>query len=166
MSYKVVFDAANEPFRHLFFVAPGLLFVVVGALMVFRPQVLEAMGFRASRRFQPAFGWFFLIFAVLWTGVAGIGVVGGDLAAGADLRAGRCEVLEGRVENLESLPKQESFSLDGVRFEYSDYVVAPGFSHTAAHGGPLREGLPVRLCHADGHILRLEIGANGATPAR
>ncbi len=43
---------------------------------------------------------------------------------------GRFEVVEGLVENFDPMPssghKMESFSVNGVRFEYSDFVVTPG----------------------------------------
>jgi hypothetical protein len=45
----------------------------------------------------------------------------------------------------------------GVRFQYSDYVITAGFNNTSSHGGPIREGLPVRIWYLDGEILRLDI---------
>jgi hypothetical protein len=36
----------------------------------------------------------------------------------------------------------------------------PGFRQTASHGGPIREGLPVRIWYSNGEMLRLEIQAN------
>ena len=53
---------------------------------------------------------------------------------------------------------EECFSVNAVRFCYSGWEMAPtGFNEDAAHGGPIREGLPVRIAYSDGHILRLEI---------
>ena len=51
----------------------------------------------------------------------------------------------------------EHFDVHGVEFNYSDYIVSAGFNNTASHGGPIRPGLPVRICYRDGEILRLEI---------
>ena len=51
----------------------------------------------------------------------------------------------------------EQFDIAGVSFSYSDYVITAGFNNSASHGGPIREGLPVRVCHRNGEILRLEV---------
>ncbi|GAC1417844.1 MAG: hypothetical protein NVSMB69_18760 [Novosphingobium sp.] len=51
----------------------------------------------------------------------------------------------------------EHFDVAGVTFSYSDYVITAGFNNSASHGGPIREALPVRICHRDGEILRLEV---------
>jgi hypothetical protein len=53
--------------------------------------------------------------------------------------------------------KMESFTVNGVKFEYSDFVVTPGFNNATSHGGPIREGLPVRISHIDNTILKLEV---------
>jgi hypothetical protein len=161
MSYETVFQADN-PVRNLSFAAFGLVFVVVGALRVFRPEMLTTIGFQGLQG-KPGlwFGWFGLVFASLWTAVAGIGIAGGNIRAIHDLKAGRCQVLEGPVENFRPLPIGahgfESFSVHGVSFQYSDGVVIPGFNNTASHRGPIRQGLWVRLCERDGQILRLEV---------
>lgn len=51
----------------------------------------------------------------------------------------------------------ESFNVNGVKFEYSDYVITPGFNNAASKGGPIKEGLPVRISYIDGTILKLEV---------
>ena len=71
------------------------------------------------------------------------------------------QVVEGRVENFAPMPYEgkalESFTVDGIKFEYSDFVLSPGFNNTASHGGPIREGLQVRIHYVDNVILKLEI---------
>jgi hypothetical protein len=52
----------------------------------------------------------------------------------------------------------ESFAVNGHRFSYSDSVVTSGFHTTVALGGPIREGLYVRIACANGLIPRLEVG--------
>ncbi len=52
----------------------------------------------------------------------------------------------------------ERFDVNGINFSYSDYMVTGGFNVTSSHGGPVREGLAVRICYKDGEILRLEVG--------
>ena len=51
----------------------------------------------------------------------------------------------------------ERFTVNGVGFSYSDYLVTAGFNQSASHGGPMHAGLPVRICYRDGEILRLQI---------
>lgn len=55
----------------------------------------------------------------------------------------------------------ERFRVGSVSFAYSDYIVESGFNRTSSHGGPIREGLAVRI-HYSGQpshatILRLEV---------
>jgi hypothetical protein len=74
---------------------------------------------------------------------------------------GRYSVVEGTVANFRPMPysghQDESFSVDGVQFSYSDYVIVPCFNNTASHGGPIREGLGVRIAYSDNCILKLEV---------
>jgi hypothetical protein len=162
MHYATVFTPTDNLFRNCGFAAFGLLFVVVGALMVFRPQVLIALGFRDMGKYRAVFGWFYFLFALLWTVIAGFSVVGGSIIASWNLNSGNCQNVEGVVDNFQpgsgwTGKNWESFSVRGVTFEYSDGEVAPGFNRTASHGGPIRQGLPVRICYRDGQILRLEV---------
>ena len=72
-----------------------------------------------------------------------------------------CQFLEGRVDHFHPMPyaghDEETFDVNGVKFWYSDYIITAGFNNTASHGGPIRQGLPVRICQSDGEILRLEV---------
>lgn len=51
----------------------------------------------------------------------------------------------------------ESFVVGGRKFSYSDYVLTPGFRHTTSHGGPIREGLYVRIAYLGNLILQLDV---------
>jgi hypothetical protein len=51
----------------------------------------------------------------------------------------------------------EHFTVCGVPFSYSDYVVTAGFNHASSHGGPMREGLWVRIAYSGNDIGRLEV---------
>ena len=84
------------------------------------------------------------------------------VAQGA-LNQGVAEVVEGEVQDFQPMPRTgkgtEQFTVGGVRFAYSDYIVGPGFNRTSRNGGPIREGLHVRI-HYSGDsaaILKLEI---------
>ena len=73
-----------------------------------------------------------------------------EIARAVDLAS----VVEGPVENFVPMPYQghslESFDVAGVHFAYSDYVLTSGFNNTSSHGGPIRQGLYVRI-----HYVRL-----------
>jgi hypothetical protein len=80
------------------------------------------------------------------------------------LRSGRCEVVEGVVSAFSPMPPQEhtieSFSVGGVSFSYSRGPLDPEFHATAIDGGPIQEGLRVRIAYFDGKILRLEVASS------
>jgi hypothetical protein len=164
MNYVTIFVASDAPYRNLSFVAPGVVFMAVALMMVFRPKWFEIIPFFSP---SPKGPWFrplaiaILLFSVIWTVGAGGTILGRDVNAKRALEAGDCETIEGRVEHFHPMPKSghdmERFEVAGVKFEYSDYVLSAGFNNTASHGGPIYEGLPVRICHRDGAILRLEI---------
>ena len=52
---------------------------------------------------------------------------------------GQYEVVEGYVENFDPMPygghTRESFEINDVYFEYSDYNVTSGYRNTKSHGG-------------------------------
>lgn len=52
---------------------------------------------------------------------------------------------------------RETFVVNGQYFSYSDYDLTQGFNQTQSHGGPIKEGLQVRITHVDGSIVKLEI---------
>lgn len=53
----------------------------------------------------------------------------------------------------------ERFEVQGRIFEYSDYRVTPGFRTSVCNGGPIREGLRIRVSHSGNLILRLEVAS-------
>lgn len=76
--------------------------------------------------------------------------------------SGDFQVTAGVVRNMKPMPyeghSQETFIVANVMFRYSDYdILRGGFRNTSSHGGPIREGLNVRIAHRDGRILKLEI---------
>ena len=74
---------------------------------------------------------------------------------------GEYEIVEGRVEQFVPMPygghSEESFVVNSQKFSYSDYDLTKGFNQTQSHGGPIREGLQVRIAHVNGKIVKLEI---------
>ena len=154
MEYTTVFDVGQSGYRQWSFPAHGLLFVVVGAgLVLFRR--------RLRSRMPSFFPFVFLGFALFWTFIAFVSTSGGYSALSSALREDRCSVVEGVVSDFHPMPytghQMEWFVVDGRRFEYSDYVIVPGFNNTASHGGPIRQGLQVRVHYVGNNIARLEV---------
>jgi len=156
--YFVAFDLAEVGYRQWPFAAIGLLFVGVGTLLVrYRKQLLDS----SPRWFRSAFPIAFLGFSLIWTTIAFALTYAEYHLLGRALREGRVAVVEGPVENFVPMPysghASESFTVGGVRFEYSDYRVTAGFNNTRSHGGPIQAGRLVRITHVGGDIVRLEI---------
>ena len=65
----------------------------------------------------------------------------------------RCSIVEGVVTNFHPMPyhghSHESFVINGVRFTYSDYTITPAFNNTSSHGGPIKQGMHLRVFYTD-----------------
>jgi hypothetical protein len=74
------------------------------------------------------------------------------------------------VENFVPMPHgghaEESFSVSGIPFRYSDFQMTDGFNQTSSHGGPIKNDSYVRICYdpSGNVILRLEIRDFAGSP--
>ena len=158
MSYRLIFDAARSGYTNWPFAAGGLVFVCIGVLLV------------KGRAQAPkkALRYVFLGFSILWTIIAFVGTGHDYTKIRKALANGSADIVEGRVEDFVPMPHQghalEHFSVCGVPFAYSDYVVTAGFNHTSSHGGPIRPGLWVRITHVGNTIGRLEVATTDPGP--
>jgi hypothetical protein len=152
VQYRTVYEVVAT--QDVWFVAPGVLFLGIGAAGVAYRRRLESRALRIG-----AFG--FLGFAALWVTASLVAILGSSARLAAALHEGRCNVVEGVIEDFVPAPsegrKSESFTVAGQRFEYSDYVITAGFHQSASHGGPIRAGMQVRIHHVGNDIARLEI---------
>jgi len=160
MEYRTVFDIATAGYKSWSFPAFGLIFIVVGTLLVFNRKRLPGW-WGKSPRASNAFAFFFLGFAVLWTLVA-FGSTYGEYFSLTKAGSGEnTRIIEGVVSNFKPMPvtghAMERFCITDICFEYSDYVITGGFNNTSSHGGPIREGLPVRVTYVGKSILKLEV---------
>jgi hypothetical protein len=79
----------------------------------------------------------------------------------SSLRRNLTQVVEGRVSNF--VPEgpgghpRESFSVGSARFDYSSKDITSSFQWTVHQGGPIRDGLLVRIVSVQGAIARLEL---------
>ena len=156
MTYRTVFDAAQNGFAAWWVPAFSFIFVLLSAGIV-----MGLPGLRWGQR-SPVSDRFALGFTVLLTLLA-FGVTFADYrGAVSKLRHGKYEIVNGPVTHFTKLPKwgwqkAETFVVDGHRFTYYGYIVSAGFHQMASQGGPIHDGLYVRVTYSGSQILRLEI---------
>jgi hypothetical protein len=164
MDYRVVYDASQHGYDPTP-VSFGVTFCILGALLWFG-------GWRGvprdAKRRGPGrlFAGFFFGFSLLWT----VLVVGGTLIDHVTTRSalaeGRTRLVEGPIEHFAPARADgkgaESFDVAGVHFVYKDFRLGPGFSHVSTRGGPLHQGLNVRIHYLGAEMLRIEV-ADGET---
>ena len=151
---ELVFDVAKEGYTAWFFPLIGLGFLTLSLLLLWNER-REPQNKRHWRTI------FMVVFSALWTIVALFGTLGSHLRARSARASGNYQTVEGVVENFVPQPYNghaiERFTVSGVPFSYSDYIVAPGFHQSRSHGGPITGGLYLRIGHVKGMILRLEV---------
>jgi hypothetical protein len=127
-----------SPSLEWWFPAVGLPFLVVAAFFA-----VSVKGWK--RLFVLAIG----AFTFLWTLRAGVRVLGDYLAARRAAESPSTRVVEGPVENYRPTAPDssgdESFTVRGVYFTYSYYMITGAFRQTADHGGPVRPGRSLRI---------------------
>jgi hypothetical protein len=152
--YRVVFDLSQKGFQW-WFPAFGLIFAVIGGVFIW-----------LGRRYQwpprrSLVGYFMVGFSCLWSGLAFVTTFPEYLNLRSAYRHGQFSVVEGTVTDFRPMPyeghQDECFSVQSETFCYSDYVVTAGFNNSASHGGPIRDGLPVRVSFVANTIVRLEV---------
>ena len=165
MSCHTVFDAARQPLEWTW-IAQGAAFVALSlSLLVLRkcrPMWLLARG---SRWASGVGLWLMLGFSVIWTVWVSVTILGSLVRTKNAVRSAAAQTVEGRVTNFHPMPYEghdmERFSVEGVHFAYSDYVLTGGFNKTSSHGGPLHDGAYVRIGYvgksARATIVHLEV---------
>ena len=160
MNYKLVFDISQAGYKSWPFPAIGFIFIAIGLLFVlFRKRIPG--WWRNHPRERNVFSFSFLGFAVIWTFSSFWGTYNDYSAMRSAQKAGSFNVAEGKVTNFIPMPydghSMEKFCVQGHCFEYSDYAISSGFNNTSSHGGPIREGLPVRVTFIGNKIIKLEV---------
>ena len=160
MEYRTVFDIATAGYKSWDFPAFGLLFITIGAILVANRTSLPGWWGRSPRA-SNVFAFFFLSFALLWTLITFVSTYGQYSSLTKSVSNGGARIVEGVVTNFKPMPvtghAMEKFCVSDACFEYSDYVIVGGFNNTASHGGPIREGLSVRVTYVGNSILKLEV---------
>ncbi|MFO0774234.1 MAG: hypothetical protein U0172_06190 [Nitrospiraceae bacterium] len=91
---------------------------------------------------------------LLWT-------LAGHFSTMQGLASNGITVTEGRIDNyafeMHDGHGFESFTVNGVRFHYSDFLSTGGYNRPASQGGVMRDGLQVRLTHRGNTIAKVEV---------
>lgn len=169
----VAFDLLEVGYKQWEFVRHGFIPLFIGLAWQFGPKLLpkvsDAIGQlvdpnmkqRTMARWMPKF---FIGFATLWILVAFAGTYSGYSKLAAAYETGNFDVVEGVVVDFRPMPKggrpHERFAVEGVTFTYSDYNVVPGFNNAKSHGGPIDDGIYVRVSYVGNSILKLEVEPN------
>jgi hypothetical protein len=169
IDYELVFDAADgeAPWPPIAFC---LLFVGIGVLLVWSSRIEPPPRawrgwFRTNPTLRKGYALFWLCGSSLATMAAAVGILGSHWDLQRAIREGRTSVVEGRVQEFHPMPYSghdtERFVVGDVHFAYSDWVVSSAFSHSSSHGGPIREGLQVRIHYVvrddKAEIVQLEV---------
>jgi hypothetical protein len=160
MNYVTVFDTSALPFRDYWIDATLLVAAPIAWVLWFAPRWAGRVIGRPLKRSR------LLRLALLLTGAvwatASAKVLSSDAVhVDGSIPRNDCEIVEGQVRHFHPMSweghDEESFDVNGVKFWYSDYIITGAFNNAASHGGPIREGLPVRICHKGPEILRLDV---------
>jgi hypothetical protein len=144
-----IFDLTAAPYKGWPFVFVGAAFLVIGLALAWK-----------LRSHRSIVQWTFLAFAltVVFVQVSGAFRL---MKLREAVRKGQYESLKGVITDYRAVGAQqkgnESFVVEGHRFEFSDSSVDPGFSATRRSGGSLAQGTVVCLAYQDGAILLLDI---------
>jgi len=152
MQYQLVYDIQQTGYPNWWIIALGVFWISLGLYCYF---VSDSPGSKRDRKKIIV-----VIFGLLILGAEGIGYSNfAELRSAA--RNGKYEVVEGQVKDFVPMPyeghSKESFVVNEYKFSYSDYDLTKGFNQSQSHGGPIREGLQVRITHVNGSIVKLEI---------
>lgn len=157
--YRLVYSVADAGYQAWAFVGVGTLILAVMIGFLIHDTRQQASGFRVAVRRVYLLG--MIVFAVSLLLIGGGATRDEYVRNRRALESGAYEVVTGTVEHFVPAPeeghKDESFDVAGHHYSYSDYVVTPSFHQSRSHGGPIREGLAVRIADHDGQILRLEV---------
>ena len=152
--YVVVFNILDSGYRQWWFPAGGLLMIPF-SLVIF--SIIEGQRGKNLAHWKLVF----LTFSILWALVAFTATFVDYRNCSHALASDRASCVEGTVDNFVPMPyeghSEEKFTVKGIPFSYSDYDVKAGFNNTSSHGGPIHQGLPVRIWYVGNEIVKLEI---------
>jgi len=164
LQYRVVFDQASLGYTGWHFAIFGMVGVLLGIILVVvvnRRGALPLKWWSTRPRASKRFAVYILGFSLFWTITAVYSTYAQYAAIKKAEANGTAQIVEGVVTQFRPMPATghalERFCVQTTCFSYSDYVITAGFNNTRSHGGPIREGLPVRVTYVGAAIVKLEI---------
>lgn len=157
--YELIFDAGSSYTTWRGAVIPGLI-SLTSAFLAFVSWKWSRVGNPKHRNYTIMASIVSILAAALTVGILGYTHNRFTVIRDA-LSSGRFKSIEGTVSGLVAERRdghpRERFTVGGVTFVYSSSDISSGFHWTVGKGGPIREGLRVRISDVDGIIARLEI---------
>ena len=163
MDYKTVFEITDKGFEMITLMP--LLFVIVGiGISWFNIKYNKSTS--SKRKFTIVFGFIFSGFALIMLLLTVPSSIANRNKTKKIFENKEYQIVEGIIEDFHPMPysghEHESFTVNSVHFEYSDYYIFYGFNNTASHGGPLKQnGQEVRLSYitvnGENRILKIEL---------
>lgn len=106
-------------------------------------------------------------FLVLLTLLSGTGFIYTNMKTALASARKTCNLEEGKIEDFVASLSGDKFRVNNTKFKYSSNSITGGFNHPSKEGGPISEGLQVRLCYIGDRfsggkpilIVRLEVAA-------
>ncbi len=158
VNYQTVFEIGFGSFPWARVVHP-LIFVAVGLLLV---------RFLKGKQPYVVVGVFMASLASVFLLISLVIFIPNFVKLRSAYVSGKSLIVEGVVENFRPAPSigpaKESFAVCGVLFSYNVLDDTPCFRNAPLHGGPIRDGLDVRIHYDEGCIQRVDIGQNAVHP--
>jgi hypothetical protein len=166
--YVTAFDLSQTGYANWSFLLVGLTFGTLGWISLSAYKAIQNHPsleriFSPTRTSKQIPWWSFPVLiavSVIFT-VAGLGSYFEYKQNLNILITGQASYVEGEVYDFKPMPYSghslEVFSVNNISFSYSDYIKNAAFNNTASHGGPIKNGLSVKIWYYKGEILKLLI---------
>ncbi|NLN25020.1 MAG: hypothetical protein GX163_05100 [Bacteroidetes bacterium] len=170
MEYNTIYEYIPEA-TNLLQVIPLLVFVFLGfGLVFYLKKYMKPYSF--PRQILMFFGYLMVIIASIMIVVMLIRIPeinSQERQLKSEIRQKNYKVVEGKIERFSNYDESghifESFTVNDVKFEYSDYILGKGFNHTSGNNGPIlkiqNEDRKVRISYIskdnENFILKLEV---------
>lgn len=167
MEYKTVFVVTdnNLNFETMIFIVAPILFVLIGfGVVYYNIWYKKVKSPEQSFKILKSFIFCGIVLFIMLKTFPNL--MGGRAKASKIFENKEYKIVEGKIEDFHPMPNNghelESFTVNDVNFEYSDYRYDGGFNNTATHGGPIKHnGQLVRLSYytvgESNRILKIEI---------
>lgn len=147
------YDLIENGGNYILFFGVGLtVFILTGLLWVY-------LKVNEKKRVNIYRAGILCVLSFVWTFIIWMSSTQDYFMAKAALRNGAYSVVEGRVEHFSPIPMgahgDESFSVKGIPFKYSESKIDFGFNQSRINGSPVYQGKLVKIHYYEGRILRL-----------